>query len=415
MIYEKSGNIKKNSNDVEAGEIQEPLLKTRLDEIRRDVRASKSTWTDLRQKYPPGGSCFEPFNFTVSSWSSISKEDAKGLGDDLDTDVAYSQAAAMAAYGVDILSSALSGPTVDRELIKQANNLFATLCATLMDTRDRHRNSVTKAVAEKIETFSNILNGLNSTPQTEDTSSRMEGIERGGQLIDSHEVPRPVKLELENSPTIFENEHRVSGSTTRDQQYSYSRSRSRSPDSRRPQPLHDHSAAVTNLRTLRSSHFLQDSRLPTQYSALLSLTTDHLPTVSKKGKTSTGGAVKHPMARNTSTVVYRAKGLKSGMKLNRRTIIHNALVKRKLPKSAIAEYIDRDDLVTRRLYDKSWNKWVDWCEERGVDPTRKSVENLSERLSQVANAELTTSKIEPAVYSVWRAIEGDIQSREDGH
>ncbi|KAJ2069304.1 hypothetical protein IW146_000010 [Coemansia sp. RSA 922] len=415
MIYEKSGNIKKNSNDVEAGEIQEPLLKTRLDEIRRDVRASKSTWTDLRQKYPPGGSCFEPFNFLAISWSAIAKEDARGLGDDLDTDVAYSQAAAMAAYGVDILSSALSGPTVDRELIKQANNLFATLCATLMDTRDRHRDSVTKAVAEKIEAFSNILNGLNNTPQTEDTSSRMEGVEREEQSIDSHEVPRHIKVEQQYSPTSPQNEYRVSRSTTRDQQYSYSRGRSRSPDSRRPQPLRDPGAAVTNLRTLRPSHSLQDSRLPTQYSALLSLTTDHLPTVSKKGKTSTGGAVKHPMTNNTCTVVYRAKGLKSGMKLNRRTIIHNALVKRKLPKSAIAEYIDRDDLVTRRFYDKSWNKWVDWCEERGVDPTRKSVENLSERLSQVANAELTTSKIEPAVYSVWRAIEGDIQSREADH
>ncbi|KAJ2464800.1 hypothetical protein GGI03_003021 [Coemansia sp. RSA 2337] len=415
MIYEKSGNIKKNSKDVEAGEIQESFLKTRLDEIRRDVRASKSTWADLRQKYPPGGSCFEPFNFTVSSWSAIAKEDAKGLGDDLDTDEAYSQAAAMAAYGVDILSSALSGPTVDREMIKQANNLFATLCATLMDTRDRHRDSVTKAVAEKIEAFSNILSGLNSTPQTEDASSHMEGIERDEQSIDSHEVPRLIKVEQQYSPTSLQNENRVSGSTSRDQQYSYSRGRSRSPDSRRPEPLRDYSAAVANLPTLRPSHSLPDSQLPTQYSALLSLTTDHLPTASKKGKASTGGAVKHAMARNTSTVVYRAKGLKTGIRLNRRTIIQNALVKRKLPKSAIAEYIDRDDLVTRRLYDKSWNKWVDWCEERGVDPTRKPVENLSERLSQVANAELTTSKIEPAVYSVWRAIEGDIQSREDGH
>ncbi|KAJ2256902.1 hypothetical protein GGI13_001054 [Coemansia sp. RSA 455] len=415
MIYEKSGNIKKSSSDIEAGEIQEPLLKTRLDEIRRDVRASKSTWADLRQQYPPGGSRFEPFNFTVSSWSSISKEDAKGLGDDLDTDVAYSQAAAMAAYGVDILSSALNGPTVDRELIKQAKNLFSTLCATLMDTRDRHRASVTKAVAEKIEAFSNILNGLNNTPQTEDTSSHMEGIERDEQPINTREVPRPVKLEQQYSPTSPQNEHHVSGSTTRDRWDSYSRGRSRSPDSRRPQPLRDPGAVVTNLPILRSDRSLPDSRLPTQYSALLSLTTDHLPTVSKKGKTSTGGAVKHSMASNTSTVVYRAKGLKTGMKLNRRTIIHNALVKRKLPKSAIAEYVDRDDLVTRRVYDKSWNKWVDWCEERGVDPTRKSVENLSERLSQVANAELATSKIEPAVYSVWRAIEGDIQSREDGH
>ncbi|KAJ2031568.1 hypothetical protein H4S03_006574 [Coemansia sp. S3946] len=188
MDYQAASYSNESRGDVEEGETLEPLFKLRLDEIRRDVRASKSTWADLRQKYPPGGSCFEPFNFTVSSWSAIAKEDARGLGDDLDTDEAFSQAAAMAAYGVDILSSALNGPTVDRELTVLANNLFSTLCATLMDTRDRHRDSVTKAVAEKIETFSNILNGLNSTPQTEDASSHMESVERDEQSTDSHEL-----------------------------------------------------------------------------------------------------------------------------------------------------------------------------------------------------------------------------------
>ncbi|KAJ1924897.1 hypothetical protein GGI09_001420 [Coemansia sp. S100] len=412
MDYQAASYSNESRGDIEEGETQEPLFKLRLDEIRRDVRASKSTWADLRQQYPPGGSCFEPFNFTVSSWSAIAKEDARGLGDDLDADEAFSQAAAMAAYGVDILSSALNGPTVDRELTVLANNLFATLCATLMDTRDRHRDSVTKAVAEKIEAFSSILNRLNNSPQTEeDTSGCMEGIERDEQSIDSHEVPRLIKVEQQYSPTSLQNELRVSGSTTRDQWDSYSRGRSRSPDSRRPQPLRDPGAAVTNLRTLRPSHSIPDSQLPTQYSALLSLTTDHLPTVSKKGKTSTGGAVKHPMASNTSTVVYRAKGLKSGMKLNRRTIIHNALVKRKLPKSAIAEYIDRDDLVTRKLYDKSWNKWVDWCEERGVDPTRRSEDNLARRLGEIERFGPPNATLKPAVYSVWWAIEGDIYSQ----
>ncbi|KAJ2039553.1 hypothetical protein IW146_000009 [Coemansia sp. RSA 922] len=408
MIYETADHTK-SSSDVEMGETQEPLLKTRLDEIGRDVRAHTSTWVDLRQQYPPGGSCFEPFNFLAISWSSISNEDVRGLGNDIDADEAYSQAAAMAAYGVEILSRALNGPTVDRELTKLANNLFATLCATLMDTRDWHRDSVTKAVAEKVEAFSNILNRLNSTPQTEDASSRMEGIERGGQLIDSHEVPRPVKLELENSPTIFENEQRVSGSTTRDQQCSYSRGRSSSPDSQLL--LCDHITAGSNLPGLSEIEWPGCSELPTQSSAR----PDHPPTGSSARRVSadradTGSVVNSPM-----TVVYRENGEKTGVKINRRLIIRTELLKHGLSESAIDEYINQVDGEYRKYYDKMWNRWVEWCDRRGVDPTRKSVENLSERLSQFDKAKLATSKLEPAVYSVWRAIEGDIQSREAGH
>ncbi|KAJ2816006.1 hypothetical protein GGI24_005859, partial [Coemansia furcata] len=97
----------RSGSDIEAGEIQEPLLQTRLDEIRQDVSASKSTWADLRQQYPPEKSCFEPLNFSVSSWSALTSGDATGLGDDVDADEVYSQAATMAAYGVDILCRAL--------------------------------------------------------------------------------------------------------------------------------------------------------------------------------------------------------------------------------------------------------------------------------------------------------------------
>ncbi|KAJ2872599.1 hypothetical protein GGH93_003881, partial [Coemansia aciculifera] len=239
MVSETAGYTSKSSDDVEAGEIQESLFKKRLDEIRQDVRASTSTWADLRQQYPPGGSCFEPLNFAVSSWSSIANEDVRGLGDDLDADEAYSQAAAMSAYGVDILSSALNGPTVDRELTQLANSLFATLCATLMDTRDRHRDSVTKAVAEKVDSFRHILDGLNNSPQTEDTSSRMESIERDEQPIDTREVPRHVKVEQQYNPMILQNEHRVSGSTMSNRWHPYSQGRSHSPDSQRAQQLRD--------------------------------------------------------------------------------------------------------------------------------------------------------------------------------
>ncbi|KAJ2391768.1 hypothetical protein H4S02_001149, partial [Coemansia sp. RSA 2611] len=132
---------------------QVSLSPTRLDDIRRGVGVYKSTWADLRQEYPPAKSCFAPLNFRVSSWSAIATEDVTGLGNDIDADEAYSQAGAMLAYGLDIIRSAVDGPTVDKGLVLQAGDLLATLCATIMDTRDRHRDSVNKAVAEKIGAF----------------------------------------------------------------------------------------------------------------------------------------------------------------------------------------------------------------------------------------------------------------------
>ncbi|KAJ2757087.1 hypothetical protein GGI19_000328 [Coemansia pectinata] len=412
MFYETADYTNNNGGDIEIGEIQEPLFKKRLDEIRQDVRASTSTWADLRRQYPPGGSCFEPLNFAVSSWSSIANEDVRGLGDDLDADEAYSQAAAMSAYGVDILSSALNGPTVDRELTQLANSLFATLCATLMDTRDRHRDSVTKAVAEKVDSFRHILDGLNNSPQTEDTSSRMESIERDEQSIDTREVPRHVKVEQQYNPTILQNEHRVSGSTMSNRWHPYSQGRSHSPDSQRAQQLRDSGVARRNLPTSLLDRPLLDIRLPTQYSAPLSALPDHPPTGSDSRRIRSGGVDSRSVASNPIRVVYRAKGQKTGEKVNRRTIINTALLKHGLPPSAVAKYINQVDLRTRKHYDNIWSHWVDWCDERGVDPTKRSEVNLAKRLREVDSAERKNSRIKPAVCSVWRAIEGDIYSKD---
>ncbi|KAJ2683226.1 hypothetical protein IWW39_005613, partial [Coemansia spiralis] len=157
---------------------QVSLSPARLDDIRRGVGVYKSTWADLRQEYPPAKSCFAPLNFRVSSWSGITTEDVTGLGNDIDADEAYSQAGAMLAYGLDIIRSAVDGPTVDKGLVLQAGDLLATLCATIMDTRDRHRDSVNKAVAEKIGAFGCILDNLGNLPPTGGTFHYLDGTER---------------------------------------------------------------------------------------------------------------------------------------------------------------------------------------------------------------------------------------------
>ncbi|KAJ2259361.1 hypothetical protein GGI01_003705 [Coemansia sp. RSA 376] len=100
------------------------LSKKRLNEIRRDITTFKSTWSDLRQLYPPRHSDFAPL---------------KEFDDDLDGTL--SQAATMAAYGVELLHIALSCTPVDRRLATQTYQMLATLCATLIDTRDQQRCS----------------------------------------------------------------------------------------------------------------------------------------------------------------------------------------------------------------------------------------------------------------------------------
>ncbi|KAJ2255013.1 hypothetical protein GGI13_001837 [Coemansia sp. RSA 455] len=108
----------------------EPLSKKRLDEIKLSIGVTKSTWSDLRQLYPPRQSDFAPL---------------KEFDDDLDVDEAYSQAATIAAYGVELLRIALSCPQIDRRLTRQTSRLLATLCSTLIDTRDQRRHTPRKA------------------------------------------------------------------------------------------------------------------------------------------------------------------------------------------------------------------------------------------------------------------------------
>ncbi|KAJ2466710.1 hypothetical protein GGI03_001960, partial [Coemansia sp. RSA 2337] len=261
-----------NSDNAEDGKVKEPLSQIRLDEIRRDVTASASTWAALRQQYPPGESCFERLNFTVSSWSAT-VNDVTGLGDDLDADEAYSQAAAMAAYGVDILSTALSGQTVDRKLAEQARKLFATLCATLMDTRDRHRCSINRAVVEKVGAFRRILGELDSPPQqTEDISSCSERTERDEQTEDTREAPLHDKVERQYSPMAHGNELQITGSSKNDRRHPYYQGRSQSPDLQQYQQSHDQRTIRRTSATSLLGRSLQDIRLSAQYSVPLPAT-----------------------------------------------------------------------------------------------------------------------------------------------
>ncbi|KAJ2447778.1 hypothetical protein GGF42_005359, partial [Coemansia sp. RSA 2424] len=120
----------------------EPLTTKHLDDIIQGVSDSKSTWADLRQLYPPRRSGFAPRH------SSAGIPASKLGGDSEANDEAYSQAATMAAYGMELLRIAVSTPQINRRLTRQTSRLLATLCATLIGTRDRHRDMADKAAGE---------------------------------------------------------------------------------------------------------------------------------------------------------------------------------------------------------------------------------------------------------------------------
>ncbi|KAJ2809666.1 hypothetical protein FBU31_008157, partial [Coemansia sp. 'formosensis'] len=163
----------------------------------------------------------------------------------------------------------------DRKLTEQANKLFATLCATLMDTRDRHRNSVTKAVSEKVGAFIHILDKLDNSPPTVDMSNHTMSLEQGELTIDSLEEQRLDKAEKLGDQMTPHSERRMSRSSTRDMRRPNSRSRSHSPNFQRPQQLQDYDTAQDNLLKQRPDRYPPNIGLYTQYSALKSAAPKH--------------------------------------------------------------------------------------------------------------------------------------------
>ncbi|KAJ2018735.1 hypothetical protein GGI14_002087 [Coemansia sp. S680] len=118
----------------------ELLSDSRLNTIKQGVRAFKSTWADLHEQYPPGQSDFAPLG-----------PSAVGMKSDFVVDEAYSQAATMAAYGVEILQKTLNRQNSNNEQVEIVVDLLATLCATLIDTRDKHRVASARAVKENVD------------------------------------------------------------------------------------------------------------------------------------------------------------------------------------------------------------------------------------------------------------------------
>ncbi|KAJ2061164.1 hypothetical protein GGI17_003274 [Coemansia sp. S146] len=141
------------SSDYDSGEINDLVTKASLDSIMHEVSTTGSAWAGLREQYSPKQSAFEPLSFNASTWAAFAKAGITRLDDDLAVDEAYSQAATMAAYGVELLRIELSGPYIHRRQIIQVGNMLTTLCASLSDTRDLRRVALSKILVDKADSY----------------------------------------------------------------------------------------------------------------------------------------------------------------------------------------------------------------------------------------------------------------------
>ncbi|KAJ2062298.1 hypothetical protein GGI17_002536 [Coemansia sp. S146] len=141
------------SSDDGLDDIDEPVTKASLDVIMCEVSTIGSTWADLRKQYSPKQPAFEPLSFNTITWAAFAKAGTTGLDNDIVVDEAYSQAATMVAYGVELLRVALSGPEIHRSRIIKVGNMLTTLCASLSDTRDQHRVVLSKMLVDKVNAY----------------------------------------------------------------------------------------------------------------------------------------------------------------------------------------------------------------------------------------------------------------------
>ncbi|KAJ2840499.1 hypothetical protein FBU31_000364 [Coemansia sp. 'formosensis'] len=342
------------SNDVE------PLSKKRLDEIIQSIGATKSTWSDLRQLYPPRQSDFAP---------------RIELDDEFDVDEAYSQAATMSAYGVELLRVALGCHQVDRRLTRQTSHLLASLCASLLDTRDRRRRART-------------THG-NSKPEDEGLNKHAK---QGIELKPSSQIERT------DSPCI----NKRKGAEYWDSSYSSSESSdSGSTYSNTRRRRHVKHAKQSDTCIVRDI----DSTENVSVTAPIVLAPED--SACKGGDTS---ATNSDVEDESDVVI----GQGQVERLNRRVVIRNAFLSHGLSELDGIAYYNRWTKDTNYTYDGVWNRWVVWCDKRGLNPTVRSEEDLATYISDIAMSKTSATRMRIVARSVWSVVDGTALPNDTG-
>ncbi|KAJ2830864.1 hypothetical protein FBU31_002417 [Coemansia sp. 'formosensis'] len=350
----------------------EPILYTRLDEIQQGVCARKSSWASLRELYPPGESAFAPLSFTVSAWTAIT---GTGLDDNLVADEVYSQAATMAAYGVDLLSNAFCGPVVDRRKAALASNLMAVLCATLTDTRDKRRNVVFKMVNERMDA---LQNDHGAEENLEAESSRMLEQNKDGETCtgDSARLRRPITRQQGR---------RAEGSGAAERSHPYA---------------HDGSGVQRQQQQRRGK------RVASRGPAITQNKSPEAVALPANGTTNSNCANVDGTASSVlKTTANLTLSQRWPLGLERQDIIRAALSRQGRSESAIAAHINRFGKGTNRAYDSVWRYWASWCSKRSLDPAKRSDADL-EKLTLECNRSMSwKGKLRAATRSVWAAAD----------
>ncbi|KAJ2031315.1 hypothetical protein IWW57_000768, partial [Coemansia sp. S610] len=96
------------------------------------------------------------------------------------------------------------------------------------------------------------------------------------------------------------------------------------------------------------------------------------------------------------------------MRLHRQVVIRNAFLSQGLSEAESISYSKRWTKQTNNTYDKAWSKWVNWCDSRELDPTRRSDEDLAKFITELNTSSSSGTRLRVVVKSVWSIVDGTV-------
>ncbi|KAJ2825419.1 hypothetical protein GGI24_003165 [Coemansia furcata] len=382
------------SSDDTADAFVKSLTTTRLDEIVQDVISKRSTWAELREQYPPDQSCLAPLIITLGANEAVAGSEVTDLDVILMVDSVYRQAAAMAAYGYEILNFSLDGAQVNRRRVKQASDIFAKLCATLTDTRDRHIDLVTRKIAEKVNAY--------RREQSVSSESESESVLESGRIV-------PVEPTIQHvGPIARRRRKRVNRLGVSERNHPYCRRRSHLDDSAQQLPDRGATQAVGST-TVASPHTLLPSSDDSQESGRCVIDEPIVATLTTISNPDGTHVIDRPSVTDIPAT-FAASSRESGYMLPevrcRRSIIRDGLLRQGYPESDITAHFNQFSEKTNCDRDNMWKSWAMWCVEKGIDPRKTSGMALETYISEKRWKETWSSQISGQIKIVWSIVEG---------
>ncbi|KAJ2029795.1 hypothetical protein IWW57_001483 [Coemansia sp. S610] len=411
------------SDNSEGDSTAELLTGSRLNQIKRNTRTTASTWTNLCDQYPPGNTDFAPLFITDKERAKLSPAQSTELASNLAVDEAYSQAATMVVYGVNILHEALSGPNVATNSLWQARDIFASLCSTLSDTRDAHESKIVKMIAE---------------------SGSAHRHEQGVEAAMEPEKAIPPERTWSNGrlrPRLQTKQGGTSVQRGRSHPYLRNGLHAEIPWWQRISQANSGDSIQINCDSAQESDIIAGAQLLGQ-----------LPNANDgqfAGKSKESGSVSASLATvsgpdsvlgdsldagdgsfddsdseledgvddilssldSKSTEAASTIGLTAGKavlppELCRRNVVHYGLERQGLSESAIDAYFKQYSAGTNRDYEGMWELWAMWCVAKGIDPSQRSDEELDSYVLGRKMSGDSRKRLQGQVRLVWSIVEG---------